>query len=521
MEIDEVAARVVRTYWALLLAMTVVPMALVGLVMGGQEPPHSATSRVQASSRATDAAAGDAGVSIVVSQVKAFATGRTLLDRVLREQRIARDPVKLAKKITVAGLGTSTVVELTVEDPDAAVARRLTDAIGAAVVAEINQSNQGTITQQLATIETRIRELERQLGPLSRRAGAVPVPDIGAANERERVAAELSDLRTSRSELRTDLTTAGTASVVQPAVLAERTNPVVMMAAIAGLVGLVGGILVAVVVEMFRPTVPGQSRVARRLGVPLLGRADGGEAETADLGRRIRLAARREGLERVVLVSTGGPLPAEVMSRIAAAVYGDDTKVVKAGPAGPKPGTAAAAAPEDSPRDEPRDETPHGETHGGETHEGEPHDETHDGEIRDEPGGSLNSKRPVSGDGNGGGTSVIRAGTRSPGSGTAVIARRSGEPARATAGPVRRPAAGRATFQVHAFEDIDTSADDDAGVVAVAGPVTPVPGLESVRDLVAASGWPLLGVVATDRKIAARRKSTAGRKSVVDRRNKG
>jgi hypothetical protein len=47
----------------------------------------------------------------------------------------------------------------------------------------------------------------------------------------------------------------------------------------------------------------------------------------------------------------------------------------------------------------------------------------------------------------------------------------------------------------------------------VAGPVTPVSGLESVRDLVAASGWPLLGVVATDRKIAAGRKSAANRES--------
>ncbi|MFC5744157.1 hypothetical protein [Actinomadura rugatobispora] len=486
-EIDEVAARVVRTYWALLLAMTVLPVVLVGLVMGGQEPPHSATSRLQASSRATDAAAGDAGVSIVVSQVKAFATGRTLLDRVLREQRIVRDPVKLAKEITVAGLGTSTVVELTIKDPDAAVARRLTDALGAAVVAEINQSNQGAITQQLAAIEKRIRELEGQLGPLSRRAGAVPVPDIGAANERERVAAELSDLRTSRSELRTDLTTAGTATVVQPAVLAERTNPVVMLAAIAGLVGLVGGVLVAVVAEMFRPTVPGQSRAARRLGVPLLGRADGGEAEAADLGRRIRLAARRAGVERVVLVSTGGPLPAELLSRIAAAAYGDDAGVLKAAPAEPEPEAEADAA---------------------------PHDESGDGE----PGGNVNSTVPASG----GGTSVVRAGSKAPGSGTAVIARRSGEPARTAAEPARRPAAARrATIQVHAFEDIDTGADDGAGVVAVAGPVTPVPGLESVRDLVSASGWPLLGVVATDRKITGRRKRAAGRKITANRESKG
>lgn len=58
MEIDEVAARVVRSYWALLLAMTVLPLLLVGVVMSGKEPPYVAQSRLQASSRATDAAPG-------------------------------------------------------------------------------------------------------------------------------------------------------------------------------------------------------------------------------------------------------------------------------------------------------------------------------------------------------------------------------------------------------------------------------------------------------------------------------
>ena len=467
MEIDEVAARVVRSYWALLLAMTVLPVLLVALMTSGQEPPHAATSRIQASSRATDAAVGDAGVSIVVSQVKAFATNRNLMDRVLRQQGVRRDPVKLAKNISVAGLGTSTVVELTIKDSDPAVARRLTDAIGAAVVAEINQSNQGAIKEQLATIERRITVLQKQLGPLSRRAGAVPVPDIGAANERERVAAELSDLRTSRTELRTQLATSGTATVVQPAVMAPRTNPALMMMIVAALVGLVAGILIAVVVEMFRPTVPGQARVARRLGVPLLGWADGRDADLPDLGRRIRLAAKREGLNRVALVGAGGPLPAELMSRIAAAVYGDDTKVVTAAP---ETGKARKNANSHTP--------------------------------------SL-TKRAVA---------VVRAGSGGTGkgtgggAGTAVIPKKAGEveapatgevasPAPHTPVPPKPPVTGRPVCRVHAFEDIDPGSDEAAGVVAVAGPVTAAPGLDSVRDLVTAAGWPLLGVVATTRKI--------------------
>ncbi|GAA1778932.1 hypothetical protein [Actinomadura chokoriensis] len=453
MEIDEVAARVVRSYWALLLVMTVVPLVLVGLVMSGQEPPAVAQSRLQASSRATDAAPGDAGVSIVVSQVKAFATSENLLSGVLRAQRVERSTVKVAKAIEVTGLGTSTIVQLSVKDRDPDVARRLADAIGAAVVKEINTSNQGSITQQMEQIDKRVRELEKKLGPLSRRAGAQPNPDIGAANERERVQAELTDLRSNRSDLQTQLSTAGTASVVQPAVLAPRTNPVVMMASIAGLVGLIGGILIAVVTEMVRPTIPGQRRVARRLGVPLLGWADRGPVRLADLGRRIRLAAKKEGVGRITLVGAPGPLPADLVSSVASAVYGDDTKVVTA-----RPGS---------------------DDGGGEGGEGGP---------GDDGGPSLNSSGP----GGKTSTSVVRAG------GTAVMTKKS----EVSPSEVTQPVPVRRLCHVHAFEDIDPGSDEVVGVVVVVGPVTRVAGLETVRDLVAASGWPLLGVVAVSRKIS-------------------
>ncbi|TMR00300.1 hypothetical protein ETD83_17035 [Actinomadura soli] len=465
MEIDEVAARVVRSYWALLLVMTVLPVTLVALLMSGQEPASVAKSRLQASSKATDAAPGDAGVSIVVSQVKAFATGETLLTQVLREQRVDRTTVKTAKAIEVTGLGTSTVVELSVKDADPAVARKLTDAIGAAVVREINQSNQGSIKQQMDEIDKRVRTLERRLGPLSRRAAAQPVPDVDAANERERVQAELADLRSNRSDLQTQLTSAGTASVVQPAVLAPRTDPTVMMSAIAGLVGLIGGILIAVVAEMVRPTIPGQRRVARRLGAPLLGWADQGPARLADTGRRVRLAAKKEGVGRVTVVGAPGPLPASLVSSVAAAVYGDETKVV---------GVASAKPAKTRPERSASDDEPEGDEGGD--------------------GPSLNSGGP----GGKKSTSVVRAG------GTAVMTKKSGE---VSPSEITQPVPLRQLCHVHAFEDIDPGSDDLVGVVVAVGPVTTVAGLETVRDLLAASGWPLLGVIATSRKIAVSRKT--------------
>ncbi|MFG2085730.1 hypothetical protein [Spirillospora sp. NPDC048824] len=487
MEIDEVAARVVRSYWAVLLVMTVLPLTLVALLMSTQQPPSVAKTRLQAGGEVTDAAAGDAGVSIVVSQVKAFATGDTLLREVLRRQRVDRSVPKLAKAIDVSGLGTSTVVELSVKDADPVVARKLADAIGTEVVREINESNQSAIRQRLDEIGKRLRQLEGRLGPLSRRA-AGPVPDVEAANERERVQSELTDLRSNRSDLLTQLTSAGTASVVQPAVLAPKSDPMVMMSAIAGLVGLVGGILIAVVAEMVRPTIPGQRRVARRLGVPLLGWADKGPAQLADLGRRVRLAAKKEDVGRVTLVGAPGPLPAELVSAVASAVYGNETKLVTARPERGGPGEGGGG--------------------GGPGGGGEPGGGGSPG--ADGGGPSLNS----GGHGGRSGTSVVRGG-----GGAAVMTKKPGE---ASPSEITQPVPVRRLCHVHAFEDIDPGADDAVGVVVAVGPVTTVSGLETVCDLVAASGWPLLGVVATSRKATSHRparaqKTAKGRKAAKAR----
>ncbi|MGP4026659.1 hypothetical protein [Actinomadura sp. 3N407] len=498
MEIDEVAARVVRSYWAVLLVMTVLPLTLVALLMSTQEPPSVAKSRLQAGGSATDAATGDAGVSIVVSQVKAFATGDTLLREVLRRQGVDRSVQKLAKAIEVSGLGTSTVVELSVKDTDPDVARKLADAIGAQVVREINASNQGAIRQRMGEIDERLRELESRLGPLSRRA-AQPVPDVDAANERERVQAELTDLRSNRSDLLTQLTAAGTASVVQPAVLAPKSDPMLMLSAIAGLVGLVGGILIAVVTEMVRPTIPGQRRVARRLGVPLLGWADKGAPQLADLGRRVRLAAKKEGVGRVTLVGAPGPLSAELVSSVASAVYGDETKVVSArpergAPGEPGVGGVGGVGGEHGQPGQPGQPGQHGQhgQHGQPGRGGSPA-AGGDGKAADGGGPSLNS----SGHGGQSGTSVVRTG-----GGTAVMAKKSGE---VSPSEITQPVPVRRLCHVHAFEDIDPGSDDAVGVIVAVGPVTTVSGLETVRDLVAASGWPLLGVVATSRKAKSRK----------------
>jgi capsular polysaccharide biosynthesis protein len=434
-EIDEVAARVARTYWALLLAMTVLPLALVAVLMSGQQAESVATARLEAGGSAADAATPEGGASVVVSQVKAFATGDSLLRGVLRRQGVDRRPQDVAKAVEVTGLGTSTIVELSVRDVDPDVARRLADAVGAQVVVEINDSNQRSIKRQMAALDKRVRELEKELAPLSRRAASQGELDAGDANERDSLQGELTELRSNRSDLRTQLATAGTAAMIQPAVLGPKSNPVVMTSAVAGLVGLIGGIFIAVVAELVRPTIPGQRRVARRLDVPVLGWAGPGQEGLDDLGRRVRLAAAREGVAQVALVGAPGPLPPALVASVASAAH-------------------------DSPDPDP-----------GDAHD--PHDS----------GGGAAAKASLNGGEESG-----------SGGRAAVMTERSTETA-----PSRRGC------RVRSFEDIDPDAGERAGVVVAVGPVTTVSGLETVRDLVAASGWPVLGVIATTRRNTSRK----------------
>jgi capsular polysaccharide biosynthesis protein len=473
-ELDEVAARVARSYWPLLLVMLVLPMLLVGMALTHGAPVYTAQTRLDASSRVSDAAPGDAGVSAVVSQVKAFATSYNVLAGVLRDQHIQRAPVKVAKKVQVNGLGTSTVVELSVSDPDPQVARRLTDALGVAVTAEINEANQGALNAQIARLDKQISNTQKQLGSASRRVVRDPL-NVTAANEKDRLSSEVADLRADRTDLRGQL------------------------------IGLVTGVLIAVMIETFRPTVPGPGRVARRLGVPLLGTIDKRSDRLADAGRRVRLAAKRNNVVQVVLVNTGrGPVPVDLVAKVAGAVYGSSSRTHERGfpTIAGLDDTASAAGDSNSTEETPRAVEARTAAEAGTdagVDAGTDAGADAGGEAAGGHGGSDHEYRPGAARGNGSGSRSRRAG--SPGttiirSGTSLIMKRSDQVM-----TVAERASARAVCHVHAIEDVDPGGDTDrVGVVAVAGPVTRAAALDAVRDLIAASGWPLLGVIATSRK---------------------
>lgn len=420
MEIDEVGARLLRQYWPVLLAAILLPALLTGLYVIRQPQTYTATARVVASDKVPQVSGEAAGV---VAHARAYATSRDVVAAAIKDVGAGRSADYVIKRVNVIGIGTSPVVALTVTDSDPKIAKDLTDALAIEVTKQLTTSKGSGLQDTIAQIDKQITALQGQ------RAKA----EASAANDPKNLLKQLevqgrdrqiSDLTSERNRLATLAATTGQPRVVERPALPAHADPSGLFGrvSLAALFGLVVGIILAACVETLRPTVPGPQRVARRLNVPLLGWADGRDADLAGLVRGLRLAARRAHVSTIALTGkVDTALPAQL------------TRAV---------GEGDAAWP-----------SPDGKLAG---------DYTPD---RSSAETSL---------------TILAAEIRAE---------------------QRRPA-----LRICALADVDENDPESVGLVVVAGPVTQLADLHGTRDLLAASGWPLLGVVAnTTRKKGTRR----------------
>ena len=131
MEIDEVAARILRRYWKVLLAAVLVPVALVVFYYAGRPPTYTSEARLVASDTVPKSAAE---ADAVVSETRAFATSRNVVADAISDASADRQPDEVLPRVSVTGLGSSPIVELAVSDRDADTARQLTQALSDRVV---------------------------------------------------------------------------------------------------------------------------------------------------------------------------------------------------------------------------------------------------------------------------------------------------------------------------------------------------------------------------------------------------
>ena len=311
MEIDEVAARLLRQYWLLLVICVAVPLVAISFVTSKQPAVYAASARIITGSVVPQSsAAADA----VASQVEALATGRTAVAEALQSAGADRNLSNfIGNNIAVSGLGSSQVIDLTVTDRSPQVAQKVSKVLAAEVVGSINNVGQSGLRAALTANDQEIVRLSQRRAVMAGRAAAQPQNQQAQA-QLAGLDQVIANFTGDRSRLLIQAGTLGLATVIdQPALPARpESKAAVQKLGLAGLLGLVAGILIASIAETVRPTVPGARRVSRRLSVPALGQLSGadlnGQSTPAlgELALRCRLAAAHADLRTIALVDIDG-----------------------------------------------------------------------------------------------------------------------------------------------------------------------------------------------------------------------
>lgn len=428
MEIDEVVARLTRRYWPVLLVAVLVPMVLVAGMVARQGKHYTARARVAVSAEIPKSAQEAAGL---LSQVDALATSPDLVSKALASAQVTgRNGADMAANdVAVSGNGTSAVMTIAVTDRSPEVAAAVTKALASEVNSALNASRIGNLPSVIAGVDRQLNDLARRRAPIaaaisaSQAAHQVDSKLISEQSELAGIDTLIADLSSDRNRLSEELAAAGNAVMVATPQVpsAPDSSGLVQKLALAGILGLVVGLLIAAVAETVRPTVSGAARLGRLLSAPLLGRLDADPAVLVSLGRRIRLAARKAGVDQVVVTGAAGrPVPDWVIDRLGSVVE--------------------QPLPDWQPVPEP---VPAGDG-------GPPDDEAH----------SRNGYQPA-----------LLGGKHAP------------TPLRL--GSMDELAVGEEAGSI--------------GVLVLAGATTNANAVHEIRDLLTASGWPLLGVIAQPR----------------------
>ncbi len=310
-EIDEVAARLLRQYWAVLVVCVAVPLVAISYLTAKQSAAYAASARIITGNEVPQtSAAADA----VANQVQAIATGRSAVTQALQAAGANRNlSTFISNNIAVSGLGSSQVIDLTVTDRSPQVAQQVARVLSAGVVRSINNVGQSGLRAALAANDHEIVRLSQQRANLAAKAAAQP--------QNQQLQAELAGLDEvianftgDRSRLLIQAGTLGLATVIDEPALPTRpeSKASAQKLGLAGLLGLAAGILIVSVAEILRPTVPGSRRVSRRLGVPTLGQLSkedltgAGTPAVQEMALRLRLVAAHSGLRSIALVDVDG-----------------------------------------------------------------------------------------------------------------------------------------------------------------------------------------------------------------------
>lgn len=324
MELNEAVHRIVLRHLRLVVGCLIAGLALGFATAVGSPSLYSATARLVLEVPAPKTGAESATLA---NSGRAIATSYTHVRAALDAIKVDRDPAFLAAhRITVSSVGSSDVLQLTVRDRDAKVASALANALADDVIHTRRSVAEGGIPAAVARMDARIAEISAALAAVdtqidaandaianSRDPQSLAAATAAANSERSRretVSQQLLTVSTERSRLISTDAERPRAAVVDAANTPLEPDPSPMTAnmALGALAGLTLGLGLAALFEAVRPSVVGRRSLSMAFNAPVLGELACCPEDLADFDVRavqttLRLAANAAGVSSAHLVA--------------------------------------------------------------------------------------------------------------------------------------------------------------------------------------------------------------------------
>ena len=275
MTIDEAFHRVVRGHWLLIAICIALPVAAVLYLGSKQSVMYEAVGRVEVG---TTLASSNVQADALSNRALGIVTSPGVVQRALLSGGLNIDPVQFATDhISINRIGVSPIIEIAVTQGSPVRAARIAESLTKQLLDFANAGGRDVTTNRIEALGTTILTLTHQ------RDALIPRLSTASAGGVYSLQAQINAIQTSLADdmrQRSDLVVASAtmSSTVLLDAVATPTVPVPQgtnqTAALAALLGLIGGLGLAALMETLRPTLRDPKAIADAMGAPRIGHVD-------------------------------------------------------------------------------------------------------------------------------------------------------------------------------------------------------------------------------------------------------
>jgi capsular polysaccharide biosynthesis protein len=328
MELNEAVRRIFGEHWRLIVFLISLGIGVAAGLHLTDARMYTASARVVLDTQDPQSRAESLAI---VDTARAIATSPGQVRDALSAAHVGgRDPMQVAQHhVSVRGLGSSGLFELSVSDRDPRTSAAVVNALAAQMIRARLAVTEGQARQILADLGREIDDLNTRISLLDAKIdllneGIAKTSSVEAASSLRRERDDVSQQRDALSQQRgafesqrTSVTSTASGRP-KPAIISRAVPPtradssrLIPDVILGALLGLILGVGIAGVIETFRPTLVGAEALTREFRAPFLGtladQPDAAEAsqDATAVAMRLRLAAEAAAVRNVGLVPIG------------------------------------------------------------------------------------------------------------------------------------------------------------------------------------------------------------------------